>query len=402
VCLWNENEKKWRDYVNVISTLHVAWLLCKKFFSYKNMAHNDVVLSVSILEMRGTLLLLLLAFSGAFASENVLHLTAENFDEAVQEHAFLVASFSAPWCSHCKALAPHWEEAATILKDDATAAEYGITLASVDATVHKSLAEKYSIQGFPSIKIFEGHSAEDPSTYEGPRQAAGIVEFLLKRAAPASMELTGEEEAVGLMEAGGVIVVYAGEADDWWMTIANSKKDVVKWRHTTNEAAMRALGVQAGTITILKDYEETSVVYSGEADASNSDKIIAFIDYHRSIVAVHVKKGDQETLKVVFEPDKRPNLFLFTNAADDGLEAFTVAAQGVRGKFVSARFHDSDFGDAYQHFKLEQYIGESSLPKILIEDRRNDKKYLLEGDVNEASIERFISLFEEGNLEPMS
>ena len=365
------------------------------------MAHNDVVLSVSILEMRGTLLLLLLAFSGAFASENVLHLTAENFDEAVQEHAFLVASFSAPWCSHCKALAPHWEEAATILKDDATAAEYGITLASVDATVHKSLAEKYSIQGFPSIKIFEGHSAEDPSTYEGPRQAAGIVEFLLKRAAPASMELTGEEEAVGLMEAGGVIVVYAGEADDWWMTIANSKKDVVKWRHTTNKAVMKTLGVEPGTIAMLKDFEETTVVFQGDTDASNSEEIIAFIDYHRSPVAVLLKKGDQDGLKIVFEADKRPNIFLFTNRHDKGLAEFTAGVQHVRGKMVSARFHDSDFAEAYQHFGLEKYIGEASLPRVLIEDRKNDKKYLLEGDANEASIERFISLFEEGNLEPM-
>ena len=152
---------------------------------------------------------------------------------------------------------------------------------------------------------------------------------------------------------------------------------------------------------MLKDFEETTVVYQGDTGVSNSEEIIAFIDYHRSPIAVLLKKGDQETLKIVFEPDKRSNLFLFTNSKDDGLEAFTVAAQGVRGKFVSARFHDSDFGDAYQHFKLEQYIGDSSLPKILIEDRKNDKKYLLEGDVNEASIERFISLFEEGNLEPM-
>jgi len=357
-------------------------------------------------------LFLLLAVAGTLATENVLHLTAETFDQAVQEHAFLVVSYGASWCKHCQALAPQWEEAATILKDDATAAAYGIALASVDATVHTSLAEKYKIQGFPTIKIFERHDTDGPSTYEGPRQAAGIVEFLLKRAAPASTEVTSEEEAEALLETDGIIVVYAGEGDDWWMDIANSKRDVVQWKHTTNEKAMQALGVQAGTITILKDFEhsstvyrdfeQTSTVYKGETGASNSEKIIAFIDYHRSVVAVHIKKGDQETLKVVFEPDKRPNLFLFSNSKDDGLEAFTVAAQEVRGKFVSARFWDSDFGDAFKHYSLEKYIGESVLPKVLIEDRKNDKKYLLEGDANEAAIQKFISDFEEGNLEPMA
>jgi len=347
-------------------------------------------------------LLLLLAVAGTLAAEDVLHLTAETFDQAVQEHAFLVVSFSAPWCSHCLKLAPEWQESATILKDDATAAAYGIALASVDATVHKSLTEKYKIQGFPTIKIFERHNTDDPSTYEGPRQAAGIVEFLLKRAAPASTELTTEEEGEALLETDGVVVVYAGEGDDWWMNLANSNRDAVKWRHTTNEDVMKAIGVQAGTITMLHDDEETSIVYKGEVDASNSEKITSFINYHRATVAVHIKQGDQETLKTVFEPDKRPNLFLFTNSKDDGLEAFTVAAQEVRGKFVSARFWDSDFGDAFKHFSLEKYIGEVSLPRVLIEDRKNDKKYLLEGDANEAAIEKFISDFEEGNLEPMS
>jgi protein disulfide isomerase len=348
------------------------------------------------MKMRGALLLLL-AVCGTFATENVLHLTAETFDGAVQEHSFLAVAFHAPWCGHCKQLAPHWEEAATILKDNAIAAGYGIALAAVDATVHTSIAGRYSIQGYPTIKIFEGHS--DATVYEGPRDAAGIVKFLLARAGPASIEITGEEEAASLLKHGGVVVVYAGAEDEWWLDIAKSKRDVVHWRHVTNEAAMRTLGVESGTITMLNEFEETSVVYKGEM--RNLEKIIAFIDYHRFPVAVHIKKGDQETIKIVFEPDKKPNLFLFTNTKDDGLEEFTTAAQKVRGEFVSARFWDSDFGDAYSHFGLEKYIGEASLPKVLIEDRKNDKKYLLEGDVNEASIELFISEFQEGNLEPM-
>ena len=103
----------------------------------------------------------------------------------------------------------------------------------------------------------------------------------------------------------------------------------------------------------------------------------------------------------MFEADKRPNIFLFTNRQDKGLAEFTAAVQDVRGKFVSARFHDSDFAEAYQHFKLEQYIGEAILPKVLIEDRKNDKKYLMQGDVDQDSVERFLVDFQEGNLEAM-
>ena len=357
---------------------------------------------VPILEMRGTLLLLLLAVSGAFASENVLQLTAENFDEAVREHAFLVVKFVAPWCAHCTALAPEWEQAATTLRADATATTYGIRLAAVDATVHASLAEKFAVRGYPTIKIFEGHSLVDPSTYDGPRQAAGIAEFLLKRAAPASSEVVREEEAASLLEAGGIVVVYSAEPEAWWLDLAKSRRDIVSWRHTTDGAVMRAFGVEAGAITMLKNFEEATTVYKGATGPSSVGEIAAFVDYHRSQVGLLIKKGDREALKIVFEPDKRPNLFLFTNGKDNGLEAFAAAAQGVRGKFVSARFHDSDFGDAFQHFGLAQYIGEATLPKVLIEDRKNEKKYLLEGDVDEASVERFISDFQDGKLEPMA
>ena len=69
------------------------------------------------------------------------------------------------------------DQAATALKGD-TSAGQAITLATVDATVERSLAEKYDIGGFPTIKIFEGNSATGPSEYEGPREADGIVSFL--------------------------------------------------------------------------------------------------------------------------------------------------------------------------------------------------------------------------------
>jgi len=51
--------------------------------------------------------------------------------------------------------------------------------------------------------------------YEGPRQANGIVAYLLKRAAPASIELTSVETAESLKQEAPVIVVYAGNAEEW-------------------------------------------------------------------------------------------------------------------------------------------------------------------------------------------
>jgi len=86
--------------------------------------------------------------------------------------------FYAPWCGHCKTLAPHWQSAATELKGK-------IKLGALDATVHSNMANKFGVRGFPTIKFFgAGAKTIDSAVdYDGGRTSGDIVSWGLSKAA---------------------------------------------------------------------------------------------------------------------------------------------------------------------------------------------------------------------------
>ena len=108
----------------------------------------------------------------------VVHLLEDTFNDYLSEHSSILVMFYAPWCGHCKAMKPHYTEAAQRMKEEGIEG----TLAAVDATKARSLAEQYGVKGFPTIKYFK--DGELQYDYGYARETDALVGFMREPSEP--------------------------------------------------------------------------------------------------------------------------------------------------------------------------------------------------------------------------
>jgi len=104
---------------------------------------------------------LIAAFAALFAVVDAVELTGDNYDGLVAGKTVFL-KFYAPWCGHCKKIAPDWEK----LEKEWDGHAVGF-VGSVDcAGDGKSVCDSNGIQGFPTLKWGDPSALED---YQGGR-----------------------------------------------------------------------------------------------------------------------------------------------------------------------------------------------------------------------------------------
>ncbi|XP_046427345.1 protein disulfide-isomerase A6 homolog isoform X1 [Neodiprion fabricii] len=198
-------------------------------------------------------------------SSDVVDLTPSNFDRLVlQSDNVWIVEFYAPWCGHCQQLVPEYGKAATALKGV-------VKVGGVNADEHKSLAGKYGVRGFPTIKIF-GADKNKPDDYDGARSAQAIVDAGLNAAKQKSYAALGGKKSSSGSKSGDVKDVIeltdsnfnklVLDSDDMWLVefyapwCGHCKNLAPHWASAATELKGKVkLGALDATVHTLKASE---------------------------------------------------------------------------------------------------------------------------------------------------
>jgi protein disulfide-isomerase A1 len=266
------------------------------------------------------------------ATENVVTVTDATFKSTIGDNQFVLMEFYAPWCGHCKSLAPEYEKAATQLKaDDATAK---VVLGKLDATAETKSAEEFQVQGFPTLKWFVNGV---PLEYTGGRTADTIVSWIKKKTGPATTKISSVEDLEKLKASAEVVAVLVAKEESQVFESAAQTQEI-PFGVAVNPSAdlLKALEVtELGKVVVFKNFDERRAEIAAGSDLT-SEQIVTFVSGHSLPLIVPFS---QETAQKIFGGTVKQHFILFTDKSKEAEhEAVKAQAQSVaeemRGKYL--------------------------------------------------------------------
>ncbi|KAI5361203.1 Putative protein disulfide isomerase, Thioredoxin domain, Thioredoxin-like superfamily [Septoria linicola] len=336
----------------------------------------------------------LLGLAALAAASDVHDLTKDTFDEFVKANDLVLAEFFAPWCGHCKALAPEYEEAATSL------VEKSIKLAKIDCTEQQELCKQHGVEGYPTLKVFRG--TENATPYGGPRKAQAIVSYMTKQSLPAVSLLPSAESLEEFKTADNVVLVGFFGADDkssnaTFSELAEELRDDYLFAATSDAALAKAEGVEQPAVVLYKTFDEGKNTYT---EGFSKDALVTFA---KTAATPLIGEVGPDTY-ADYMSSGLPLAYIFSETKEER-ESFTKSLKGLaekfKGKINFATIDAEAFGQHASNLNLE--VGK--WPAFAIQDIAKNQKfpYAEAGDIKHLSeklLSKFVEDYSSGKIEP--
>jgi len=341
------------------------------------------------------------------------NLSPDAFKSAVDSQDLILVKFYAPWCGHCKRLAPEYEEAATKLANDDPA----VPLAKVDCTNEgggKEICSQNEVQGYPTVKIFRNGKSSD---YNDGRDADSIVKKMRSLAGPPSKQLDSFEKLDKLYKETKNLLVIGlfRDADDsqykQFIETANQNRDLASYLHIFEDKAsdkfekLVTLGadktVKVSTILLARPAHYRSKFEPDYLIYDSSDELRDWILENSNGLVVPRTPANRDIPK--------PNVVVYYNV---DYEKDPKGTNYWRNRVlkVASKYKDQDITFAISNVgnfasELSEYgidmvrLSKEQAPAVVAKDK-DGKKYALQEKFSVDSFTRFVESLIDGKLEP--
>jgi len=316
-----------------------------------NINHNKMRTILSIV-------FLLLACSQVALSlygpkSNVIQLTKKNFAEKVfgSEHVWVV-EFFAPWCGHCKNLAPEYDKAATNLKGL-------VRVGAVNCDDEKEICGNFGVQGFPTIKIFPSKLTpvkgqkdafhKVPEDYQGARTAGAIVNFALSKLPSFVVPVTSanEEKFLGQELPKAILFTNKDKTSDLYkaLSVDYHHRMVLGEAKHTDKKLVEKYGITDFPTLIVLGEENTK--FDGKL---SHETLTKFLEPHAAPAPQQQGKSSSSKPEKEKEPEPEPETGEIYEVKD---QAVFDAQCANKGGLCAVAFLD---GENFEQSEWDRYV----------------------------------------------
>ena len=303
-------------------------------------------------------------------------LNKDTFKSHIENNEYVLVKFYAPWCGHCKKLAPHYEKLSTEGVE-------GVSITKVDATVETELASEHDVKGYPTLKFFV-NGTDTP--FKGGRDFDTMNSFLKKATGEWANFVNTQEELNTLLEFGDEDAVVVSNHDASYLRPLASKLGAVTFGHVLNENLL-----PPSTLRIYNKFKGELVHH----DFIQTDDGPSDINFIRKHSIPFVNDLDSTSIKRAFEYSRQHFIF-FTDyeERDKLLEIIEPVAEKYSPEyiFVTVKHDNKQVVNMFNPPKFPYGVLVNLSPKII--------KFPMDAEVTAENIEQHIAAHTAGDLTP--